>query len=54
MKWARSIFPASILEITSKKDVKKKEKDFHLEKANENTRDVDKGKPAKRRKSSED
>ena len=54
VKWAQSIFPASILEIGSKKDVKKKETDFHLKKANENTRDVDKGKPAKRRKTSED
>ena len=54
VKWARSIFPASILEIGSKKDVKKKEKDFHLEKANESTKDVDKGKSVKRRKTSED
>ncbi len=53
VKWIRSISPASILEIGSKKDVKK-EKDFHLEKANESAKDVDKGKPAKRRKTSED
>ena len=33
--------------------MKKKEKDFHLEKATENTQDVDEGKPAKRRKTSE-
>ena len=53
VKWEQSIFPASILEIDSKKDVKKMEKDFHLEKANESTKDVDEGKPAKRRKTSE-
>ena len=34
--------------------MKKKEKDLHLEKANESTIDVDKGKPAKRRKTSKD
>ena len=53
VKWDRSIFLASILEINSKKDVKKKEKDFHLEKAHESTKDVDEGKSAKRRKTSE-
>ena len=53
MKWGRSIFPTSILEIGSKKDVKKKEKDFHLEKTDESTQDMDEGKPAKRRKTSE-
>ena len=49
-----SIFPTSILEIGRKKDVKKKEKDFYLEKANKCKKDVDEGKPAKRRKTSED
>ena len=34
--------------------MKKKEKDLHLEKANESTIDVDKGKPAKRGKTSKD
>ena len=53
MKWDQSIFLASILEIDSKKDVKKEEKDFHLEKAHESTKDVDEGKSAKRRKTSE-
>ena len=51
--WEQSILPASLLEIDSKKDVKKMEKDFHLEKANESTKDVDEGKPAKRKKTSE-
>ena len=53
VKWDQSIFLASILEIDSKKDVKKKEKDFHLEKAHESTKDVDEGKSTKRRKTSE-
>ena len=52
VKWGRSIFPATILEIGSKKDVKK-EKDFHLEKVTESTQDVDQGIPAKRRKTNE-
>ena len=38
VKWGRNIFPATILEISSEKDVKKKEKDFHLQKANESTK----------------
>ena len=53
VKWGRSTFPATILEIGSKKDVKKKEKDFHLEKVTESTQDVDEGIPAKRRKTNE-
>ena len=52
VKWDQSIFLASILEIDSKKDVKK-EKDFHLEKAHESTKDVDEGKSTKRRQTSE-
>ena len=48
VKWGRSIFPASILEIGSKKDVKKKEKAFHSEKANESMKDLDEGTPAKK------
>ena len=52
VKWDRSLFLASILEIDSKKDVKK-EKDLHLEKAHESTKDVDEGKSAKKRKTSE-
>ena len=52
VKWGRSTFPATILEIGSKQDVKK-EKDFHLVKVTESTQDVDEGIPAKRRKTNE-
>lgn len=41
-------FPDTILEIGSKKD-RKKEKDFHIEKANESIKDVAEGTPAKKK-----
>ena len=53
VKWGRSIFPASIIEIGSQKDVKKKEKDFHSEKANVGEKDVNEGTSAKKRKTTE-
>ena len=48
---SRSIFPASIIEIGSKKGLKKREKEFHIEKVNEGLNDST---PAKKRKSTED
>lgn len=51
MKSGQNTFPASILEIGSRKDMKKKEK--NLEKANEHMTDVAEGTPAKKRKINE-
>ena len=51
VKWSRSIFPASIIEIGSKKGLKKREKEFHIEKVNEGLNDST---PVKKRKSTED
>ena len=42
------IFPASIIEVSSRNDVTKKEKDFHLEKANESIKAVAESTPAKK------
>ena len=50
VKWGRSIFPASIIEIGSKNGLKKKEKEFHIEKVDEGLND---SAPAKKRKTTE-
>ena len=52
VKWGRSIFPATIMGIGNKSDLKKKEKDIHVEKDDKD--DDESTPPAKKRKTIED